>query len=167
MANTLYDTPTGSNKFDPLDYLFTSIKKVDNALEPVRIYFIQSESGEIKIGYSCNVSNRLRDLQSSNPKKLYILRIIPGTKNLEIALLAKFSKYKIQGEWFHPAKEIFDFIEPRFLIIPEVGTRFSDLRKTPFDKKIVKRRTRNKNGTIFIWPEKGNPVPLDFVDILP
>lgn len=73
------------------------------------IYFVQAiDGGPIKIGYTGNVRKRLSGLRSSNPTYLILLGVMDGDREMEKHLHGKFKK--IQGEWFEPARKLFDFI---------------------------------------------------------
>jgi hypothetical protein len=75
------------------------------------IYFIQSKSdGRIKIGSSANPDARLKQLQTGSSDELILLGTLPGSENEEKALHEIFVQHRTNGEWFFPAKEIFDFI---------------------------------------------------------
>ena len=77
-----------------------------------KVYFIrQGIDGPIKIGKSLNPKSRLKTLQTANPIPLSIILIIPEYFYKEELIQEKFRKYRISGEWFHPAKELLDFIE--------------------------------------------------------
>ena len=76
------------------------------------VYFI-TDSKDIKIGYTKNdVTKRLKQLQTANTNKLYLLGYIDGPKELEKELHKKFLKYKKRhnGEWFSADDEIIEFI---------------------------------------------------------
>lgn len=67
------------------------------------VYFIQGQcGGAIKIGYSMNPTERLKELQTGYPDTLKILLIIPGDLNTEKALHRKFEGSRLKGEWFRP-----------------------------------------------------------------
>jgi hypothetical protein len=67
------------------------------------VYLIQAgESGAIKIGSANNVSRRLQMLQTGSPIPLLILHVFDGGKAEEKSLHAKFSQYRLCGEWFSP-----------------------------------------------------------------
>ena len=75
-------------------------------------YFIQAKSGgDIKIGYTSKSDpiQRLRGIQTGNPKKLQIVGILRG--NREAQLHAKFGDIRLEGEWFKPEQALVDFIE--------------------------------------------------------
>lgn len=76
------------------------------------VYFIQKgEGGPIKIGFSHVVEYRLIALQSTNLDELRVLHALPGDRQLERRLHAAFAKHRIRGEWFHPNRDLLDFIE--------------------------------------------------------
>ena len=62
-----------------------------------------------KIGSSLDPSKRLNNLQSANPNKLELVSIIEGDKKLEFELHEKFSKDRLNGEWFNYTKEIKEY----------------------------------------------------------
>lgn len=65
------------------------------------IYFILDErANNVKIGYSHEPENRLRQLQTGSPSKLIMLAVIPGTITEERALHLMFHEYREVGEWF-------------------------------------------------------------------
>lgn len=76
------------------------------------IYFI-TDSNYIKIGYTKNdVKKRLKQLQTSNPNRLFLLGYIDGDKKREKELHKKFfsSIARINGEWFSPTQDLLDYI---------------------------------------------------------
>ena len=72
------------------------------------VYFIQEgkgNHGHIKIGKSRNVNERLKSLQTGNPRKLTLMASIRcKTANdayrLEKKLHKKFKSHHVRGEWF-------------------------------------------------------------------
>lgn len=75
-------------------------------------YFIQDESGNIKIGKSVNPEKRFIESQVGNASKLTLLLYIFGNK--EKQLHQKFDFYRIRNsEWFKPNKQLKRFIEER------------------------------------------------------
>jgi hypothetical protein len=78
------------------------------------IYLIEApENKLIKIGFSANPANRLRQLQtgSSSKSKYRILAVLPGGQKRERELHSKFSLYHSHLEWYFPAEPILDFIK--------------------------------------------------------
>jgi hypothetical protein len=66
------------------------------------VYFIQSESGPIKIGYTTNLDARLYDLQASSPERLTTISCLPATLDFEKALHQNFKYCHSHLEWFYP-----------------------------------------------------------------
>jgi hypothetical protein len=77
------------------------------------VYFIQGVSGGcVKIGYTTNIQDRLKTLQTGSPIKLKVLYLIEGaTPEQEKELHKKFNKYHSHGEWFHPHPALLAYIE--------------------------------------------------------
>ena len=76
------------------------------------IYFI-TDVTYIKIGYTKNdIQKRLKQLQTSNAKKLYLLGWMEGNMVDEKRLHTIFGKYKVRynGEWFKPDESLLTFI---------------------------------------------------------
>lgn len=54
----------------------------------------------VKIGYSVNPEARVGELQTGNPRELYLLAKMPGTLADEKAIHAQFKHLNLVGEWF-------------------------------------------------------------------
>lgn len=69
------------------------------------VYFIQSDCGRIKIGYTSaeTPDARLRDLQVGSPRKLTLLTYFAGPRETEGWLHKKFGDLNPHGEWFDPS----------------------------------------------------------------
>ena len=78
-------------------------------------YFIEDETGPIKIGISYDAVHRLETLQLANPRRLKLLGYLPA--NREEILHTQFAHARIRGEWFHPIPELLHYIkeEPLFI----------------------------------------------------
>lgn len=78
------------------------------------VYFI-SDGDYTKIGFTSisDITVRLRNLQTSNPRELKVLWIIPeGSLELEKFIQEKFSSYRVFGEWFNiPRTELIPTIK--------------------------------------------------------
>ena len=76
------------------------------------VYFIMSEKTQaIKIGFTAgNVKLRLSSLQTAHPYKLKVLATLNGNKNYEKELHKRFSKFRLEGEWFEPHPDLLAFI---------------------------------------------------------
>ena len=73
------------------------------APETQAVYFIieQPFNGLVKIGFSKNPEQRLKQLQTGACHPLRIYRMIPtGTRALETVLHKQYQEYRRQGEWF-------------------------------------------------------------------
>ncbi|QDP68106.1 MAG: hypothetical protein Unbinned5081contig1003_38 [Prokaryotic dsDNA virus sp.] len=76
------------------------------------IYLIAEEDNSFfKIGFSTKPENRLRALQTSNPRNLRIIKTIKGDKRDEAKIQYKFRASKENNEWFRNTKEIRDFFK--------------------------------------------------------
>jgi T5orf172 domain len=76
------------------------------------VYFIENSLEDaIKIGFSSNVTKRLKTLQVSSSSKLVLLKKIRGSSNKEKELHQKFLPIRLSGEWFARTPEIISFIE--------------------------------------------------------
>jgi hypothetical protein len=79
------------------------------------IYFIQAESGPIKIGHTNgeNIRDRLDALQVGNHEELICIGIRKGTLRLERTLHERFRYIHKRGEWFYPVRELLAYIEKK------------------------------------------------------
>lgn len=76
------------------------------------VYFIQGENGgAIKIGYSKNPEERLKQLQTGYPDILKILCLIPATNKTEGFYHKKYEDLKLNGEWYKPDRRILNDIK--------------------------------------------------------
>lgn len=71
-----------------------------------RVYFVQSMTGEIKIGMATNIKSRLKSLQTANPSKLVLLAHVHGGPPQERAYHRQFAAHRLHGEWFSPHPDI-------------------------------------------------------------
>ena len=85
----------------------------ERSTKPKMIYFVQmGKNGPIKIGKTANIKERLKVFQASSPYKIKLLYYKKCFKPpLEYELHKKFKAERIHGEWFHPSKKIFNYIE--------------------------------------------------------
>lgn len=76
------------------------------------IYFLQSQTNsQIKIGYTANIHQRIKNLQYQKKDKLELLAAAPGDYDYEAHLHRLFKQHNIEGEWFNPDPEIFQYID--------------------------------------------------------
>ena len=71
------------------------------------IYFITNYE-DVKIGFTYNISKRLNQLQTANPKKLCLLGFIKKEREFEVSIHSIFKtlcpESHLRGEWFCLAK---------------------------------------------------------------
>lgn len=92
------------------------------------IYFIQGEcGGPIKIGYTTDLENRIKKLQTGYPDRLQLLLAFPGNKQFEQAIHKQFEQYRLNGEWFRPAPEVLQRIGYFALLNAHVAAKAKDL----------------------------------------
>jgi hypothetical protein len=78
---------------------------------PTFVYFIQEgDEGPIKIGFSRNVQERIKALQTGHAQPLRLLHAMRGTLDDEQRLHRRFARLRIQNEWFAPAPELLDWL---------------------------------------------------------
>lgn len=71
------------------------------------VYCIGETRGSyVKIGYSTNPQARVAELQTGNPRQLWLMGVKPGTAEDEAALHQKYIKQNVLQEWFRPTKEL-------------------------------------------------------------
>ena len=73
------------------------------------IYFIR-QGKFIKIGYSVNPNERIKDLQTGSPVKLHLQATMEGCFKTEKGLHKLFEHLKSKGEWFRYTDEMKNFI---------------------------------------------------------
>jgi len=74
------------------------------------IYFIKVDE-YVKIGFTKNVNQRIKNLQTGNHRKLELLCEIEGGYYLEKQYHDYFQQYRQQGEWFEYRDELYDTIQ--------------------------------------------------------
>jgi hypothetical protein len=77
------------------------------------LYFIKADHpvARIKIGTSSDPSERLKDLQTSSPTRLELLKVIPGNHESEAAWHARFAHLRSHLEWFEKRPELLRAID--------------------------------------------------------
>lgn len=70
-----------------------------------QIYFIEC-AGRIKIGFSKNVQNRLRQFSTGSALKFDLLGAMNGTKELERAIHLHLVEHRAHGEWFDDCQAV-------------------------------------------------------------
>lgn len=74
------------------------------------VYFVRAGEA-IKIGFAKDVARRVRSLQTGQAQRLELLGTIPGDRQRERDLHARFYHLRIRGEWHRSDKELLDFID--------------------------------------------------------
>lgn len=74
------------------------------------VYFVAS-GGMVKIGFTNDVTARLRTLRRACALPCELLIAIAGSRRFEIYLHSLFDDYRHHGEWFMFAEDILDFID--------------------------------------------------------
>jgi hypothetical protein len=87
-----------------------TIRKELRYIAKVPVYFAQaSRTGEVKIGFSTQVHNRLYSLGNLRWSEMTLLGWIPGGPKRERKMHAKFDEFALGAEWFEPAPELLEF----------------------------------------------------------
>jgi len=85
------------------------------------VYFMKSgKKGPVKIGKSGNPEKRMKFLQTGNPCKLELIRIIPckdekSAYSLEGRFHRLMKKRRLHGEWYHPSFSIKKLMETKLI----------------------------------------------------
>jgi len=76
------------------------------------VYFIKSDSGHVKIGFTeRHFKYRLADLQVGNPYMLSVIKELDWDRYQEMKLHNKFSRHRVIGEWFNLHEDILSFLQ--------------------------------------------------------
>jgi len=88
-----------------------NVRKELRHISTVPVYFAQADrTGEIKIGFSTDVHNRLYLLGNLHSTAMALLGWVPGGPKVEREMHAKFAVFALGREWFSPAPEVMSFI---------------------------------------------------------
>jgi hypothetical protein len=67
------------------------------------VYFVRDpDTGLIKIGHTCRIGLRLRQLNARRVRPLVVVATTPGARKLEGYLHAHLFDLRVSGEWFEP-----------------------------------------------------------------
>lgn len=72
--------------------------------------YVLSDNTALKIGYTSNLSSRIKQLQTGNSSVLRLLYLKEGDKSLESHLHSVLSDYHFRGEWFNNDPKIHEVI---------------------------------------------------------
>ena len=113
------------------------------------IYFIQEGlEGNIKIGFSNKPAERLKTLQTSHSRTLRLLLTIEGNEKDEKNLHAKFSRFRLKGEWFEPNEEILVYIEENKTGDTRFNSLIENVNSLKEDIEILKKENKQKDKII-------------------
>ena len=77
-----------------------------------QVYFIGNTDYElVKIGFSSEPEKRVKQLQTGCPFPITILHTEVGTPKNESELHRRFSKHRVNGEWFKLSLSILNYIQ--------------------------------------------------------
>jgi len=94
---------------------------------PGYVYFLESaDTGLIKIGFSTNVEQRARAIESMGGSAVRLLATKPGTFKTERRLHRRFAAWRTRGEWFEPNPALLDLIEDAALLEGDAGAERAD-----------------------------------------
>lgn len=86
------------------------------------VYFILNiDKGLIKIGYSFQVAERLKQLSKQSEESLTLLGVIPGDHNVEQELHTFFDENRVDGEWFRSNNKLLHFIDKNVTTLDELN----------------------------------------------
>ena len=80
-------------------------------LYPNCVYFVQADAGgpvKIGTGRTSGIRQRLSSLQTGNPYRLVVRRLVSGDERLERTLHTHFQSYRLVGEWFVPRGDLIE-----------------------------------------------------------
>ena len=125
------------------------------------IYFIRQDAS-VKIGCTQNIKARLAELQVSNPNKLSVMLLIPGSYEEEQSLHRLFVDDKIRGEWYFLSDDINDFIRSNY----NNDFRYDEGLSDDLDDTVKTRFIRNLNNlNLREMGEKLNITPQSIKEI--
>lgn len=75
------------------------------------VYFLQSEVGLIKIGYTDSLESRLKSLRTMNAASFVVLKTVLANRVLEKRVHEAFREERRHGEWFLPSVKLVEFID--------------------------------------------------------
>lgn len=105
------------------------------------IYFIGNIENKVcKIGYSNNIPERLKALQTSCPFDLEILKTSCSLYKKEREYHKKFLKLNIRGEWFKLEGDLNDYIK---------SPHWRDILDCKWSEKMIQNANSNKEYYIF------------------
>ncbi len=74
------------------------------------IYFVQSLD-KIKVGFTNNITHRMKGLRSANPHGVILIGTVQGNKNHEKKIHTVLKDNNVIGEWFRDCAEVREYID--------------------------------------------------------
>ena len=74
------------------------------------IYFVQSLD-KIKVGFTNNITHRMKGLRSANPHGVILIGTVEGNKNHEKKIHTVLKDNNVIGEWFRDCAEVREYID--------------------------------------------------------
>jgi Meiotically up-regulated gene 113 len=79
------------------------------------VYVIEAVgTNRVKIGYSLNPEKRIKELSTGCPFELQLVGCVKGTIEREKQLHCRFTKYRVNGEWFELKGKLSQWISETF-----------------------------------------------------
>lgn len=86
------------------------------------VYFVrQGLLGNVKIGSTDNIVQRMRSLQTGQPVRLRLMRLFDGSASDEKTLHQRFKETAISGEWFRFHEDMLKDVGLREIEPPQIG----------------------------------------------
>lgn len=80
------------------------------------VYFLHSpEVQRVKIGFAAMPPRRIEGIRNASPVELEWLGVIPGSRDDEAALHARFKEFRVRREWFSADPALMAFIRSEAL----------------------------------------------------
>lgn len=118
------------------------------------VYFARAgEDGLVKIGHAKDVRSRLSSMQTGCPIPLTLLGVLPGGREREAELHARFADLRVRGEWFRAEGALAELLT-RLDPVPKVPAREP---KPPFDWRL---RAAQQAVPVELY----TPLPAEHVD---
>ena len=89
-----------------LDRIADTAKRRAKPAHEGKLYAITDSHGHIKVGFTCNIDQRLRTVQIYQAQPVELVVTWPGDMRDETRFHASASPFRVQGEWYRDGHEI-------------------------------------------------------------
>ena len=72
-----------------------------------------SDGFNIKIGISKHPEKRIKQLNTGNPRKLYLIGYFEGDRDLEKYIHNRFKTLRYNSEWMNPSDELLNYLNEK------------------------------------------------------